>query len=169
MRSSALTTALFLTLGFAASVRAQDLGDTVSAPGLFSYQAPKGWVVKDTSISKYKVCMDAPKNGFAANINVVTESFSGTLAQYVESNKTALKTSPLFSNVVIVNQSAFQTGSGKQGIRLVVTDSINKLDLQQIFYFFDGTSSKIVVTASSLAAGGDQYAPIFDASLKTFQ
>jgi hypothetical protein len=46
---------------------------------------------------------------------------------------------------------------------------MDKLDLQQIFYFFEGASdTKLVVTASSLVGDGAVYASIFDASLKTF-
>ena len=54
-------------------------------------------------------------------------------------------------------------------MRLVATATVQHLDLQQIFYFFEGTGdNKLVVTASSLVGDSAAYAPIFDASLKTF-
>jgi hypothetical protein len=160
---------LFALVAVASPGRAQDLGETVSQPGLFSYQAPKGWTVKDTSFSKYKVCFDVPKNKFAANINVVLENFSGPLDKYVDLNATNLKASTMFQNLKIVDQKQFTTTDGTSGVRMVVTDSIQNMNLQQVFYFFSGSSdNKFVVTASSLVGDGDTYAPIFDATLKTF-
>jgi len=145
-----------------------DQGATISEPGVFTYQAPPDWEVKESPMSKYKVAMGPAKNGFAPNINVVTESYDGTLEHYVEANKTAIKDSPMFSNVTFVSQAAFEGANGVQGIRLVTTDTLGKMNLQQIFYFFSGTKGKVVVTASSSIETGDQYTPIFDASLKTF-
>ena len=160
---------LLTLLAVAVPGRAQDLGETVSQPDLFSYQAPKGWTVKDSTYSKYKVCFDVPKNKFAANINVVLENYSGTLDKYVELNETNLKASTMFQNLKIVAQKPFATTDGTAGVRVVVTDTIQNFDLQQVFYFFSGSSdNKFVVTASSLVADGDTYAPIFDATLKTF-
>lgn len=159
-------------LGLAFAVlpgHAQDLGETVSQPGIFSYQAPKGWNVKDTSFSKYKVSYDAPKNGFSANINVVVESYPKSLSDYVELNKTNLKATPLFQNLQIIDEKPFETSSGIKGTRLVVKDTVGKFDLQQIFYFYAGASdAKLVVTASCLVGDGDYYAPLFDATMKTF-
>jgi hypothetical protein len=159
-------------LGLAFTVlpsHAQDLGDTVSQPGVFSYQAPKGWTVKDTSFSKYKISFDAPKNKFSANINVVLETAPGTLAKYVDANKTNLKASPMFQNLHIVEEKPFTTTAGATGVRLVVTDTLGNTDLQQIFYLFEGAGdTKFVATATSLVGDGSHYAPIFDASMKTF-
>jgi hypothetical protein len=149
-------------------VAAQDLGDTVSEPGVFSYQAPKGWTIQSTQMSKYKVCLDKAKDGFAANINVVTEAYSGTLEKYVELNKAAIKGSAFFTSVEFVDDKPFVTSSGANGIRVTANTVLGKLNLRQSFYFFDGASSKFVVTTSSLIGDGDKYAPIFDASLKTF-
>jgi hypothetical protein len=159
-------------LGLAFTVlpsHAQDLGDTVSQPGVFSYQAPKGWTVKDTSFSKYKIALDAPKNKFSANINVVVESYSGTLAKYVDLNKTNLKASPMFQNLQIVEEKPFTATAGATGVRLVITDTVSNTDLQQVFYFLEGAAdTKFVVTTTSLVGDGDHYAPLFDASMKTF-
>jgi len=148
---------------------AQSLGDTVSEPGLFSYQAPKDWKVTTSAMSKYKVCMGAPQNNFVPNINVVTEKYAKPLVEYVELNKTNLKASPIFLNLQILDQKPFEATTGVKGIRVVVKDTLGKVDMQQIFYFFEeGTDTKLVVTASCSVADGDHYASIFDASMKTF-
>jgi hypothetical protein len=160
---------LVALLGLLAPVHAQELGDVVSAPGQFSYQAPKTWKVTDSVASKYKLAMDAPKNGFAANINVVIEPYPKPLAEYVELNKQQITTAPIFQNVKVIDEQPFTTVSGLQGTRLTISDTMGKLDLQQVFYFFAGQGdTKLVVTCSSLVGDGAQFAPIFDASLKSF-
>ena len=147
----------------------QGLGDTVSQAGLFSYQAPKGWSVKSTPLSKYDVAVDAPRNNFVANINVVVEPFPDSLAKYVSANKQVIAASGIYAVFQIVDEQPFETSTGAKGVRLVAKDRLNQQDMQQSFYFFEGSSNnKFVVTASCLTSDGDQYAPIFDASLKTF-
>jgi hypothetical protein len=150
------------------SSEGQELGDTVSQAGLFSYQAPKGWAIKSTPMSKYNVAVDAPRNNFAANINVVVEPYPKSLTDYVSLNKETIPSSP-YTHFEIVDEQPFETSTGVKGVRQVVKDSLGKLNMQQIFYYFEGSSdNKFVVTASCLAGDGDQYTAIFDASLKTF-
>lgn len=142
---------------------------TVVAPGLFSYQAPPGWTVQDSPISKYKVSFASPASGFAANINVVIETAAVPLNDYVTASLSQLKATPMLLNVKVVSQQPFQTAGGLDGQRVVVTDAMGKMDLQQTFYFFDGGSNaKLVVTASCLSSDGAADAPLFDAALKTF-
>src|SRR5260370_34034931 len=82
---------------FAKPGDSQDLGGTVSQAGLFSYQAPKGWSVKNTPLSKYDVAVDAPRNNFVANINVVVESYPESLAKYVSLNKQYVAASGVYT------------------------------------------------------------------------
>jgi len=158
--------------GFAGAIlpgRGLDMGPTVLQPGLFSYQAPKGWSVQDSPLSKCKVCVDAPKGGFAANLNVVIEANAKSLPDYVAANVAALKASPVFHDLKVVSQQAFTTAAGLDGTRLEITDTLDKFDLRQVFYFFDGGSgNKVVVTASCLIGDSAADAPLFDASMKTF-
>lgn len=151
------------------SAQAQAVGDTVSAPGIFTYQAPPGWTVKDTAMSKYKICFDTPKNDFAANINVVVQPYPKPLADYVALNKSQIKSVPMLQNVLITDEKPFTTAAGLQGTRLVITDTVGKSDLEQTFYIFAGDGdTKYVVTASCLVTDAQTYAPVFDASMKTF-
>ena len=159
----------FGTPAFAKPGDSQQLGDTVSQAGLFSYQAPKGWSVKSTPLSKYDVAVDAPRNNFVANINVVVESYPDSLAKYVSLNKQIVAASGVYTVFQVADEQPFETSTGSKGVRLVAKDQLSKQDMQQIFYFFEGSSNnKFVVTASCLAGDGDQYAPVFDASVKTF-
>jgi hypothetical protein len=153
----------------AALVCRADGPQTVVAPGLFSYQAPLGWTAQDSPISKYKVSFAPPANGFAANINVVIETAAVSLNDYVTGSLSQLKATPMLTNVKVVSQQPFQTAGGLDGQRVVVTDTMGKINMQQTFYFFDGGSNaKLVVTASCLAADGAADAPLFDTALKTF-
>ena len=148
---------------------AEELGANVGEPGVFSYQAPKGWQITTSPVSRFKLAVDVTKNNFAANLNVVRDEFPGPLEDYVAANKKALKASTFFQNLQFSTEKAFTTAAGMKGMRLVARDTLNKADLQQIFYFFAGPkNSKLVVTATSLATDADHYAPIFDASVKTF-
>jgi hypothetical protein len=158
----------FLLLAFFAG-RIHAGAETVSAPGVFSYEAPAGWTVENSAISKNPIARDAPHNGFAANLNVVIEQYPGTLDDYVAANMKAISATPLFVNFNVVEQKSFTTASGVRGARVVADDKLGKVDMRQTFYFFAGSSmNKIVVTASSRAADGDHFAPIFDAAMKTF-
>jgi len=170
MKFSAAFLPTLLGLAFAILPgKAQDLGATVSQPGVFSYRAPKGWAVKDSPLSKYKVSFDTPKNNFAANINLVVESYPKPLADYVAANKSSIKSVPFLQNVLIIDEKPFVTAGGLHGTRLVITDTVGKANLEQTFYFFAGDSdAKYVVTGSCLVDDARQYAPIFDASMKTF-
>jgi len=158
-----------LGLFVATLVGRADGPQTVVAPGLFSYQAPPGWTAQDSPISKYKVSFAPPVNGFAANINVVIDKAAMSLNDYVTASLSQLKATPMLVNVKVVSQQPFQTAGGLDGQRVVVTDAMGKMDLQQTFYFFDGGSNaKLVVTASCLSSDGAADAPLFDAALKTF-
>ena len=120
-------------------------------------------------MSKYPICFDVPKNGFAPNINVVVQKVAKPLAEYVAMNKSQLKSITLLQNVIIIDEKPFQTTTGLAGTRLVITDVVGKSELEQTFYFFEGPDdTKYVVTASSLIPDAATYAPIFDASLQTF-
>jgi hypothetical protein len=120
-------------------------------------------------MSKYKISFAPAANGFAANINVVIETAAVSMNDYVAGSISALKATPALTNVTVVSQQPFQTAAGLDGQRVVVTDTMGKLNLQQAFYFFDGGSNaKLVITASCLAADGATDAPLFDAALKTF-
>jgi hypothetical protein len=169
MKSSHALLVGLLGLGFSILPgQAQDLGDTVTQPGL-SYQAPKGWAVKDSADSKCKICYDAPKNNYPANIVAMTDSYPKPLADYVDFTKSEMNSTPSLHNAVIIDEKPFVTAGGLQGTRLVITSTVGQYDVKQFFYFFAGDSDvKYLVTGTCLVADAQHYAPIFDASMKTF-
>jgi hypothetical protein len=148
---------------------APDLGDVVSAPGVFSYQAPKGWSVQDSSVSRYKVAMDERRDDFAANINVATDSYPNSLPEYIKLSKEQLAATPAIQNAKVVEEKPFATTSGLEGVRVTVLDTAKNIALQQVFYFFEGSGdAKYVVVCTSLAGEGARLEPTFDASMKSF-
>ena len=136
--------------------------------GGFRYTIPRGWQVRSLpSITQYKVCVGPAANGFAPNINVLTESFHGPLPEYV---RRALDyAASKLSEFKKVSQGPFKTTAGMAGIRAVTTSHQRDRDIRQVFYFFPGKGNvKYVVTASALAADGEKLDSAFDGSLKTF-
>jgi hypothetical protein len=145
-----------------------DGGPTVVQPGLFSYQAPPGWTVQESPVSKYKISLAAPVNGFAANINVVIENAPVSMNDYVTASLNGLKSATALQDVKILSQEPFTTAAGLAGQKIVVTDTMNKIGVRQTFYFFDGGSdNKLVITASCAQPDGAADAVLFDAAMKT--
>jgi hypothetical protein len=142
--------------------RAQSAGPTVLEKGLYSYQAPVGWIVrKDNSAS-----LGTAKDGLAPNIRVVIVSSPKPLADYVAGNLETFK-AKASAHFQVMDQRPFATSAGL-GIRVQVTEKGEKLKLQQIFYYFDGGSGKkLIVSGSCLAIDGLRETPLFDASVKT--
>ncbi len=158
---------LLLMFALPAALRAGD--ETVSVAGVFSYEAPAGWTVQNSPASKCPVALGARKDNFTANLNVVFEPFAGTLDDYVAANMKEISGPSGFANLRIIEQKSFQTSAGVRGARVVLDDTQGAVNLQQVFYFFAGSSSnKIIVTGSSLVGDGDRFAPIFDGAMKTF-
>ena len=107
-----------------------------------------------------------PANGFAPNINIVEESFSGSLDKYVEGNLETLKKT--FPDYKQLSKENFTTTSGEKGVKLATENQQGGRLLRQTAFFFDGGNKKYVVTCTTLAEDGDRLAPAFDESLKTF-
>lgn len=141
--------------------------DRVEAAGEFSYTPPNGWRVTEIPGLKYRVAVTTPAQGFAPNINVVDESFSGTIQEDVRRNLEALqKGLPEFKSL---GQSAFTTTSGLKGAKLVTQSRQQGRLLRQVIYFLPGRGDrKYVVTFSGLAEEGGKYDPQVDAAVKTF-
>ena len=145
---------------------ADEGGPTVLDKGLFSYQAPPGWTVPEMNLA-HPVAVGPMKDGFAPNIHVDIKPNAKPMKEFVADNLSAVRAA--FPNYKLVDQRPFFTAAGLDGSRVMITDTVGRFHLQQIFYFFDGGSNQVlVISASCLAADGVREAPIFDASIKTF-
>jgi hypothetical protein len=158
--------ALFVFAGAILPGRGEEAGPTVLDKGLFSYEAPAGWSVPEMTLS-HPVALGPMKDGFAPNIHVDIQSSPKSLDAYVTENLRAVRAA--FPDFRLVSRRPFTTAAGLDGIRVVITDKVDKFYLQQMFYFLDGGSNqKLIISACCLMADGIRYAPIFDASIKTF-
>lgn len=151
----------------------QELGDTVSQDGLFSYQAPKGWPMQQkTPWSKYDIPYDQERNlagKYGANIIVTVGLYPNSLADAVAATKQAMSNDTKFTNLVFVDEQSFLTSAGIKGVRIVAKATEGTMNLEHIAYFFEGSSNnKIEVVCTCLADDIEHYTPIFDASMKTF-
>jgi hypothetical protein len=151
------------------ALRAQETKPTqiVEAAGGFAYTVPQGWRTGNLQQVKYKIAYTTPVKGFAPNVNVVDESFKGSIQEYVQRNVAALEKQ--FSQFKNLGQSAFKTTSGLNGVKLVSEAEQQGNKLRQVFFFFPGKGDKkFVITFSALAEEGKKYDAKVEKSLKTF-
>ncbi len=139
--------------------------------GIFSYVPPQGWRVVEFPGLKYKIAHAAPANAFAANINVVSEKYSGSLDDYARDNVAQMQAGG--GGFALLGQTDFTTSDGLRGIKLVTEAddmySKEKRRLRQIQYLFNAGPEMLVVTCSALADEGKTLDQEFDAAMKTFR
>jgi hypothetical protein len=147
--------------------KADDPRRHVEPAGSFSFVPPQDWEVRNVRGGKYKAAVGPAAAGFAPNINILDESFSGSLDAYVTLNLATLQKG--FKKFRLVQQEDFKTMAGEQGSRVVTECEQNGTALRQTFYFFSKGDTKFVVTCTTLAEGGDKLDSVFETSMKTFR
>jgi hypothetical protein len=135
--------------------------------GAFSFDPPSGWTVKDMAISKYRIAHGPPANGFAPNLNVVRESYSGSLKSYANANLAAVEKA--FQSFKLLSREEFQTADGESAMRLRTESSHDGKLLRQTFYLYSNGRRKYVMTGSALAEGGASQDAAFDESGRSFR
>lgn len=143
-----------------ANLLRQSAGDVA-----FGFVPPDGWKSAEMPGLKFKVILGPSADGFAPNINVVDESFGGSLDAYVKANLDTVQKA--FVNGKLVSQEPFATDTGVPGHRAVVENTMQGKKLRQIFYFFGKDKTKLVVTCSAAASAPQDAA--FEASMKSFR
>jgi hypothetical protein len=135
--------------------------------GRFSYDPPAGWNVVPFPGLKYRISHGAAEDGFAPNINVVVENYSGTLEAYVAGNMTTLQ--KVWPQMKVVQREPFQTDDGAPAVRLLTENEQQGRKLRQAFCFFGTGQRKYVATCTAMAKGGERFDPLFLKSMKTFR
>src|SRR5438094_9992620 len=74
--------------------------------GGFSYDPPNGWQIIQFPGLKYRISHGPRENEFAPNINIVDETFIGTLAEYVDVNLGNMK--KMFIDLTLLKREDFQ-------------------------------------------------------------
>lgn len=133
----------------------------------FTYQKPNGWEYRNFPGLKYEVSIGKPAKGFAPNIVVVDEVFSGTLEEYFKQNVAQVEKT--INKAKIISQKKISTSDGNTGFKLVHTSEQNGLKLKQIQYFYGKDDKKYVLTCSILVDSGDEFDNVFENSAMTFK
>jgi hypothetical protein len=169
MRRFLLAWTLGLLLAAMGSGRAAD-GIRVTAPNVFSYEAPPGWKMQTTPTTE----LPAPaavelKNGvIEAMITVTVDTGAGPLDQWCKQSLAKNKVDYAAYNPRIGDPAPFETAAGVKGFRALMNLTILSKNLQFVVYFFSGSAdAKIVATCSSPVDEADHYAPLFDSAMKT--
>lgn len=136
--------------------------------GGFSYVPPEGWeIVEPSTATAYKVARSQSGEGFAANLTMVDEAFTGALEEYVALSLDNM--SEFFEGLQVISRDAFETDEGSSGIRVATENMQSGMALSQIFYFFDLGTKKLVVTCTRLAESSEEVDAACDASVRTFR
>jgi hypothetical protein len=160
--------ALTLSCAIVASpTRADEPARYVESAGGFSFVPPEGWVLREFRGAKYKVVIGPVTANFAANINVVGESFAGSLDAYVKTSITTL--TQAIKGARIVKQDDLKTADGLAARRLIVEDEQNGKELRQVIYFFGKGENKFVATCSAAREAGTTSDADFEKAMKTFR
>lgn len=133
----------------------------------FSFVPPPGWEVRPFPGLKFRAAVGPPAAGFAPNINIIDDVNPLPLDDYVQANLNGLR--QMTQNFRLVRQEAFKTAEGLEGGRLIGENDQQGRRLRQTSYFFARGGTKYVVTCSALAEGGEQFDPVFEATMKTFR
>jgi hypothetical protein len=136
--------------------------------GGFSYVPPEGWeIAQPASETAYKVARSQSGEGFSANLTMVDEAFTGSLEEYVSLSLDNM--SEFFEGMQVLSRDPFETDEASSGIRIATQNVQTGLELNQIFYFFDLGTKKLVVTCTRLAESSEEVDAACDASVRTFR
>ncbi|MBT6154478.1 MAG: hypothetical protein HOL01_25760 [Planctomycetaceae bacterium] len=137
--------------------------------GGFSYDPPKAWKIVEFPDLTYRVSHGPAKNKFAPNINIIVETHSMALADYVKANVKSLEEMGKEKSADILKREDFKTEDGQVGVRLLTEITHGDLRLRQTFFFFGNGDLKYLVTFSALAEDGKAFDEAFQQSMKTFR
>ena len=120
--------------------------------GGFSFQAPKGWQLREFPGMKYRIALGPAANSFSPNINIVDEAFSGPLKSYVDANRSTLERMSI--QLTVLKREPFATASGMKGERMVITSLQQTSLLRQTFYFLPSATAVSLRTPASISTSG---------------
>ena len=136
--------------------------------GNFSWQPPLNWTVTEFPGLKYRVAFGPIEGGLNVNINVVDETYHGTLRSYVDQSIALLST--LFQGFRLLYREEFRTNSGIVGEKVTIINYKQGFFLRQILYFLPGRNNTIfVITCTVPDSVASRFISIFDESIKTFE
>ena len=140
----------------------------VESSGNFSWQPPMNWTVSEFPGLKYMIAFGQIEEGFAVNINIVDEAYSGTLRSYVDQSIVQLRT--FLQEFRLLERADFMTNSGIIGEKVTINAYQQGFFLRQILYFIPNTDNTIFIMIGSVPENvSTNFLTIFDESIKTFE
>ncbi len=162
-----LLAAVFACAFFLAGCSDQSPRQLYEKSGGFSYDPPAGWQIMEYPGLKYQIAHGPINSDFTPNINVVDETFSGSLVDYVEANLQALER--IFPGLEVLSSEKVQTEDNQDAVMIIAENKQQGRWLRQTFFFIGPADRKYVVTCTVPAEGGDAFDPVFSECLKTFR
>jgi hypothetical protein len=144
----------------------KDDEDTKTNKG-YSFTPPSSWVAGEAAGGIETFTGPADGN-FRPNMNIVTETFDGTLSKYVDANINGLT---LMFGVTSPGRSPFQTSSGLSGEKLVYSATVGGNNLRYVQYCVSpksGSKTYAVITGAGLASYNNKYDASFETAAKSF-
>lgn len=161
-----LCCATLLVVGCAKSLP-KEAGRSYDDEGEFSYVLPSDWHFTVSPLTKYRMGMAPPKDGFAPNVVVIRESGFPVLAEYVRSNMETAAT--LLPDMKELERGPFRTDSGREGFRILFENTVNGIPLRQCTYFFVESDRQYAVTCTAKADGGAVLDEVFSTIVASFR
>jgi len=135
--------------------------------GGFSYDPPAGWQVKEMPGQKYRIAFGPTENGLAPNINVMTDTASMDLDEYLDKGLETMKRTGTISSEP--SRQRFATEDGEKGYYWTFDYTMLNHALRARQYFFEKGDRKYVFTCTTSADTGAALDPVFEASAKSFR
>lgn len=136
----------------------------LDAPAV-SFELPEGWEVRDFPGVKYPLAFGPVEDGFAININLVVDSFAGSLDEYIAGSLAAFE--QYFEDYTLLESGPFSAATGEPGAKVAVLSLQRKMYVAQTFYVFRRGTDFYVFTCSAPESAKDEYDPVFEGAMET--
>lgn len=149
-------------------------GDVVAVDGRhheeggdYSFLVPGGWELRDLPGFQFKIAAEPGTEDFAANLNVVSEKFGGSLADYVAANRANVER--IFEDCVLTESEVFRFDSGAEGTRFRGAHVMQGRTLEQSWYVLPDDGRYLIMTGTRLATQDPALDAIFDAAARSLR
>lgn len=150
-------------------IRGKEQGSIPIAKAPFTFELPEGGEFADFPGMKYQVGYLKLHDGddFRANVNVVDESFSGSLRDYGGAIENGMmRIVPGFKKL---SAKQIKTKSGAPAFRIVYESRQQGRDLTQVCYALDGGDVMYVLTGTTSRFHTERDLPVFDTIAQSFR
>lgn len=135
--------------------------------GNFSYIPPDGWTLSKIRGFDYMLLLGPANEKFTSNVHFQFEKYPESLEDYVSFSLDRLKNARKI--LKFLSKIPINTLSGLKGYKVIVSNDMNGIPLQQTIYFLDDGNRKFGITYSRLSNEGKEFDSIIDLTIYSFQ